>query len=126
VSSEKRAEKPQRRSIPNGAAIAAYLSAMIGVLVLGLAVFVSEASKPFADTLHAIGAVWMPGAERIGPYSGQETLMVLAWFGSWLILHGLLRRKQLHGGLWLTVFLVGVGAATLLVWPPVRQFFLGD
>lgn len=126
MSSEKRTEKPQRLSIPNGAAIAACLSAMIGLLVLGLVVFAAEASEPFAETVHAIGKLWMPGAERIGPYSGKETLMVLAWLGSWLILHGLLRRKQLDGGLWLTVFLVGVGTATLLVWPPVWQFLLGD
>ncbi|MEO5657364.1 MAG: hypothetical protein ABIO65_13505 [Nitrospiria bacterium] len=126
MSSEKRVEAPQRLSIPNGAGIAAYLSAMIGMLVLGLAVYASEASTPFAETVHAVGKLWMPGAERIGPYSGHETLMVLAWLGSWLILHGLLRRKQLNGGVWLTVFLVGIGAATLLVWPPVWHVLLGD
>jgi hypothetical protein len=119
-------EESNPLSIPNGAAIAAYLSAMIGMLVLGIVVFASEASKPFAETVHAIGKLWMPAAERIGPYSGKETLMVLAWLGSWLILHGLLRQKQLNGGLWLTVFLVGVGGATMLVWPPVWHFFLGD
>lgn len=111
--------------IPNGAAIAAYLSAMIGVLVLGIVVLAAEASKPVADAVFAIGKLWMPAAERIGPYSGKETVMALAWLGSWLLLHGLFRGKQLNGRLWLSVFLVGVGVATLLVWPPVWRIFLG-
>jgi len=36
-----------------------------------------------------------------------------------------LRKKELNGVLWLTIFLIGVGTATTLVWPPVWHFFLG-
>ena len=111
---------------PNGAAIAAYLSAMIGMLALGAVVLACEASKPFTDQVHAVGKLWMPGAEGIGPYSGKETLALLAWLTSWPVLHLLLRRRQLNGGLWLTVFLAGVGVATTLVWPPAWHFFLGQ
>jgi hypothetical protein len=110
---------------PNGAAIAAYLSAMIGLLTLGIVVFASEASKPFAQTVHTIGKLWMPGAEGIGPYSGKETLGLVTWLISWLVLHFSLRNRQMSGGLWLIVFLLGIGLATTLVWPPIWHFFLG-
>ena len=110
--------------IPNGAAIAAYLSAMIGLLTLGAVVLACEASKALTDQVYAIGKLWMPGAEGIGPYSGKETLSLAAWLLSWASLHHLLRRKELNGGLWLTVFLAGVGVATTLVWPPAWHFFL--
>ena len=66
--------------------------------------------------------LWMPGAEGIGPYSGKETVGLIAWLVSWVILHFSLRHKQLNGGLWLTVFLLGIGVATTLVWPPVWHF----
>ena len=112
-------------SIPNGIAIAAYLSAMIGLLALGIVVFLCEASKPFLEQVYTLGKLWIPGAEGIGPYSGKETVALLAWLVSWWILHYLLRRKQLNGGFWLTIFLVGIGVATTLVWPPVWHFFLG-
>ena len=110
--------------IPNGMAIAAYLSAMIGLLTLGIVVFTCEASKPFSEQVHAIGKLWMPGAEGIGPYSGKQTLALLAWLVSWPILHALMGRRHLSGAFWLTVFLAGIGAATTLVWPPIWHLFL--
>ncbi len=110
--------------IPNGIAIAACLSAMIGLLALGIIVFMCEASKPFESQIYALGKLWMPGADGIGPYSGKETVMLLGWLISWPILHFSLRHKQLNGGLWLTVFLLGIGVASTLIWPPVWHFFL--
>ena len=109
--------------IPNGIAVAAYLSAMIGLLALGIVVFMCAVSKPFEEQIYALGKLWMPGAEGIGPYSGKETVGLVAWLVSWVILHFSLRDKQLNGGLWLTVFLLGMGVATTLVWPPIWHFF---
>lgn len=111
---------------PNGSAVAAYLAAMIGLVVLGVVVFACEASKEFTQTVHAIGKLWMPGAEGIGPYSGKQTLMLAAWLGSWGILHTRLRKREMRGEVWLTVFLVGIGVASTLIWPPVWHFFLGE
>jgi len=76
--------------IPNGVAIAAYLGAMIGLLVLGIVAFACTASKPFEQSVYGIGKLWMPGAAGIGPYSGKETLGLLAWLISWLVLHSAL------------------------------------
>jgi hypothetical protein len=110
--------------MPNGAAIAAYLAAAIGSLVLAVVAFASDLSKPFEQMVFGIGKLWIPGAAGIGPYSGKETLGLLAWLVSWGILHFSLRKHQLDGRLWLIVFLVGMGVASTLVWPPVSSLFV--
>lgn len=105
--------------IPNGAAIAAYISAMIGLLVLSLSVVLSEISEPMKLWVHGVGKLWMPGADGIGPYSGKETLGLVGWLVSWAILNRVMRMKKLSGGFWLVVFLTGIGVATTLIWPPM-------
>ncbi len=109
--------------IPNGAAIAAYLSAMIGLLVLSLSALLSEISEPMKNWIHEVGKLWILGAEGIGPYSGKETLGLVGWLFSWLILNKVLRKKELSGGFWLVIFLVGIGIATTLIWPPIWAIF---
>lgn len=68
----------------------------------------------------------MPGAAGIGPYSGKETLALMAWLGTWQILHYALRNKDLEISRWFIVFLVGVGIATTLIWPPVFEYLAGN
>ena len=76
-------------------------------------------------SVHGIGKLWMPGAEGIGPYSGKQTLSLLVWIGSWIVLHVALRNRELNLGRWLIVFLVGIGIATTLLWPPVFEYLAG-
>jgi len=109
--------------VPNGAAVAAFLAVAIGSLVLAIVAFACDLSKPFEQVVFGIGKLWMPGAAHIGPYSGKETLGLAAWLVSWIVLHFVLRKRQLEGGLWLTVFLVGMGIASTLIWPPVARLF---
>ena len=115
-----RAERPQR---PTGEAVAALLAAGIGMLALALVNQIAELSDPFAAWLHGIGKLWMPGAPGIGPYSGKETVSVLAWLVSWAILHPALRTRELSVSRWLVVFLVMVAVATTFIWPPVYTHF---
>ena len=103
----------------NGAAQAALLSAMLGCLTLALINLATEMSDPFKEFVHQAGKLWMPGAEGIGPYSGKETFALVAWLGSWLILSLILRKKELNSVWVFMIFLVGLGIATTLVWPPV-------
>ena len=103
----------------NGVAQAAILSVVIGVLILALVNLGTEISDPFKNAVHNIGKLWMPGAEGIGPYSGKETLALLAWFVNWAILHRILRRKEWNNQMVIAVFLVGLAIATTLIWPPV-------
>lgn len=116
---------PARPRVPGGVAVAALLSAMIGMLALAAVNQFTAASQAFNAWVHGVGKLWMPGAEGIGPYSGKETLSLVAWIGSWLILHAALRRRDLEVSRWLIVFLVGVGIATTWIWPPVFEYFAG-
>lgn len=116
---------PAARRRESGAAVAAIISAMLGLLALALVNLGTQASKAFNAWVHGIGRLWMPGAEGIGPYSGKETLALVVWIGSWVILHLALRHRDLNLGRWLLVFLVGIGIATTLLWPPVFEFLAG-
>jgi hypothetical protein len=110
----------------NGAYIAAFLAATFGLLVLALVHIGCEMSDSFKANVFAIGKAWIPGAQGIGPYSGKETLMVVAWLGSWLPLHYLLRAKMLRLRPWFGVALAMLFAATLLLWPPVWHWIEGS
>jgi hypothetical protein len=113
------------RLIPSGAAVAAMLSAMLGMLALAIVNLGTTASEAFERSVHEVGKLWMPGAEGIGPYSGKETLTLLVWLVAWAILHPALKKHDLSLARWLIVFLVGLGAATTLIWPPMYGYLAG-
>ncbi len=114
-----------RAPVPGGAAVAALLSAMLGMLTLAVVNVFTAASPAFNTWVHGIGKLWMPGADGIGPYSGKETLSLVAWLGSWVVLHLTIGRRDLAVSRWLIVFLIGVGIATTLIWPPVFEALAG-
>jgi hypothetical protein len=116
---------PTRAWVPDGVAVAALLSAMLGMLALAAVNQFTAASKAFNAWVHDVGKLWMPGAAGIGPYSGKETLSLAVWLGSWIVLHLVLRKKEMELSRWLIVFLIGVGIATTWVWPPVFEYFAG-
>jgi hypothetical protein len=114
--------RPRRAT---GEAVAALMAAMIGMLTLAVVNQFTAISPGFNTWVHAIGKLWMPGAQGIGPYSGKETLSVVGWLVSWAVLHPALRTRELTLSRWLIAFLVGVGLATTLIWPPVFEYFAG-
>ena len=114
-----------RETRPTGAAVAAYLSASLGVLALALSHLFSEKSESVKNTVHSLGKLWMPGAEGIGPYSGKETIQLLVWFSSWLVLHFWLRHKTVSVRSSGILFLIIIGIATTLLWPPVIHILVG-
>ncbi len=117
---------PSRRApVPGGVAVAAFMSAMVGLLTLALVNLFTAASKGLNTWVHSVGRLWMPGAEGIGPYSGKETLALVAWIGSWVALHLILRKKDVEISRWFIVFMIGVGVATTLIWPPVFEYLAG-
>jgi hypothetical protein len=114
-----------RERIPGGIAVAALMAAMLGMLTLALVNAFTSASPAFNTWVHNVGKLWMPGAQGIGPYSGKETLALVGWLGSWVILHFVLRKQDLEVSRWLVLFLAGVGIATTLIWPPVFEYLAG-
>jgi hypothetical protein len=110
-----------RARVPEGVAVAALMAAAVGMLTLAVVNLFTAASKGFNAWVYSVGKLWMPGAEGIGPYSGKETLALVAWLASWVILGVVLGGKEMKLSRWLIIFLVGVGIATTLIWPPVFE-----
>lgn len=110
---------------PKGAAVAAYLSASLGILALAISHLLSEKSKSIQNWIHDLGKLWIPGAEGIGPYSGKETIELLVWLSSWLILHMVLKNKNVSVRWSGILFLVIIGIATTLLWPPMTHILAG-
>jgi hypothetical protein len=119
------AMEPTTVRVPGGVAVAALLGAMLGMLTLAVVNIFTTASTGFNAWVHGVGKLWMPGAEGIGPYSGKETLSLVVWVGSWIVLHFALRHTEMKISRWLVIFLIGVGIATTLIWPPVFEFLAG-
>lgn len=114
-----------RAPVPGGVAAAAFMAAMLGMLTLAVVNVFTASFKAFNAWVFGIGKLWMPGAEGIGPYSGKETLALAAWLGSWIILHLVLRKKDVEISRCFIIFLIGVGIATTLIWPPVFEHLAG-
>src|SRR5215204_1129007 len=71
---------------PTGPVAAAVLATGIGAFVLGLLTTLSEASTGVHDFLEF--------DDDVGPLSGKTILAVIAYFGSWGILHAVWRRQN--------------------------------
>jgi len=114
-----------RASRPSGGAAAAFLSSALGLIALAVSHVVAQASSTVKEFIHGIGKLWMPGAQGIGPYSGKETIALIVWLGSWIILHFILRKREVSVRLIGVLWLVGLGLATTLLWPPVTHWMIG-
>ena len=104
---------------PNGAAIAALVSAAFGLLGLGVIVIITELNEAPKNIVFDVGKLWIPRAADIGPYSGKETVLLIMWLGSWTILHFSLRHREVDTRLWFGIGMLSLLIGTLLVWPPV-------
>jgi len=110
---------------PNGAAVAAILSAMIGLLTMGAVNVGTEASAEFSRWVLSVGKLWIPNAQGIGPYSGKETFLLLGWFISWAVLHFTLRKRNINLIAPVIILVVGMALATLFVYTPFIDAILG-
>lgn len=115
---------------PTGEAIAALMSPMIGLLAFSIVTLLWEATRwdptrDFSPLLLRIGT-WIPYSDKIGPYSGRETILLFTWGISWLILHAVLRKRELNVLPWAIAFLVGITISTLLLWAPFGEILIPE
>jgi hypothetical protein len=103
---------------PTGPVAAAVLATGIGAFVLGLLTTLSEASTDIHDLLEF--------SDDVGPLSGKTILAVIAYFGSWAILHGLWRRQNLALRPVLIATAVLVALGILGTFPTFFQAFASD
>jgi hypothetical protein len=103
---------------PDGPGAAVILAAGIGILVLGLLTTLNEVSEAIHSFLDAFD-----GDGGVGPLSGKTILASAAFLGSWAVLWGLWRTKDVDIR---RVFWIGLGlgvVGTILMFPPVFQAF---
>jgi hypothetical protein len=112
----------------SGLAAAAFTSAGIGAFCMMVAHHLSDTSKEREAFLKILGN-WIPGANNpdkmwgnIGSYAGKETVLLMGWIVSWIILHQLWRRKQIKANTVFFYFFLLFIAATAMSWHPLFPY----
>jgi len=100
--------------VKNGAAAAALFAAGLGGTVFGILIFLNEHIPAFkaAMTLN----------KPVGPLSGKSIFGVVGWLVSWVILHALLRNRDVTPRTMVTITTVLVILTLILSFPPVFLF----
>ena len=105
---------PAERSIPNGPAGAAIMSAGAGCFALGILAVAADASKSLAR--------WLTFYKPTGPLSGVSSTAILLWLALWLILARRWQTKDIViarvNAFSFALLLLGV----LLTFPPFSDF----
>ncbi len=114
----------------SGEAAAAFLSAAMGSVTMMIAHHISDAdkSKVVEKSLLKLGS-WIPGATNpdpiwgnIGSYTGKETMLLMGWLVSWIILYFCLKNRQVKT---ITLFFWMIGLMTLataMCWHPLFPY----
>ncbi|MFB2838095.1 hypothetical protein [Floridanema evergladense] len=112
----------------SGPAAAALVSAGFGCFLMMVFHHFSETTKSVDEMLSQIGG-WMPGSNNVdkmygslGSYAGKQTILLIGWLGSWLVLHLMWRKKNIKPRtmfFWMFVFFV---AATVMNWHPLFPY----
>lgn len=114
----------------SGPAAAALVSAGIGCFTMMVTHHISDADKSKATEkfVHSLGA-WIPGSYNpdpvwgnIGSYTGKETMLLVGWLVSWVILSFVWKDKQIKSRtIFFWMFLLFV-AATAMSWHPLFPY----
>ncbi len=112
----------------SGPAAAALVSAAFSCFLLMVNQHFCSLFKGWEKFIWTLGS-WIPGSHNpdpiygeIGSYSGKETVMLIGWLVSWLLLHKLWRNRQIPLAtifFFLFSFLV---AATVMNWHPLFPY----
>ncbi len=113
-------QTPQTK--PNGPVAAAFIAAGIGSFTMGLFVVLNDAFTGINSFLKFDANYGL--GKGVGPLSGKIVLAIVAFLVSWVVLHFVLRGKEVRFARALTVALVLVAAGFLLTFPPVFEIFV--
>jgi hypothetical protein len=112
----------------SGSAAAALISAAIGCLTMMLSHHLADTSQAGENFIWLLGS-WIPGSHNqnpvqgnLGSYSGQETVLLISWLMSWLLLHLLLKDRQVKTKTIFFWFFVLMIAATVMSWHPLFPY----
>jgi hypothetical protein len=114
----------------SGPAAAALVSAGIGCVTMMISHHFSDGdkSKAVENLIWTLGS-WIPGSHNpsklwgnIGSYSGKETMLLLGWFVSWIVLYLVWKDKQIKSKtIFFWMFLLFI-AATAMSWHPLFSY----
>jgi hypothetical protein len=114
----------------SGPAAAALISAGIGCVTMMVSHHLSDGdkSKTIENWLWTLGS-WIPGSHNpsklwgnIGSYTGKETMLLIGWLGSWIVLSQLWKNKQIKSRtMFFWMFLLFI-AATVMSWHPIFPY----
>jgi hypothetical protein len=114
----------------SGEVAAAFISAAISAVILMFSHHLADGDKTqtIDRKLLQLGS-WIPGSQNpdpmwgnIGSYAGKETVLLLSWVASWLILYLCLKDKQVSAR---TIFFWLIGLMTLataMTWHPLFPY----
>jgi hypothetical protein len=112
----------------SGGAAAALISVGVGCFTMMVTHHLAETSTEIDRFIWGLGK-WIPGSDTgdklwgsIGSYTGKETMLLVGWLLSWLMLHNLLKHQQVKTR---TIFLWTFGlvvAATVMSWQPLFPY----
>jgi hypothetical protein len=112
----------------SGGAAAALISVGVGCFTMMVTHHLAETSTATDRFIWGLGK-WIPGSDTgnklwgsIGSYTGKETMLLVGWLASWLMLHNLLKYQQVKTR---TIFLWTFGlvvAATVMSWQPLFPY----
>jgi hypothetical protein len=114
---------------PNGPVVAAFIAAGVASLVMGIGVVLNEASATIKDAIGVDFNAFLQFDKNfglgsgVGPLSGKVGLAVIAFAVSWVLLHFLLRGKEVNFRTGFIVALVLVGLGFALTFPPIFILF---
>ncbi len=112
----------------SGPAAAALISAGIGCLTMMITQHFTVLYKNVDKIVWMLGS-WIPGSHNanklygeIGSYSGKETILLISWLVSWVILHLMWRKSNIKSRtifLWMFILFI---AATVMSWHPFFSY----
>lgn len=121
-------ESPSESPSVSGPAAAALVSASLSCFILMVNQHITNLSPEWNKFIWSLGD-WIPGSKNpdplygeIGSYSGKETVMLIAWLGSWLILSQLWKNKQIKFSTIFFCLFFFLVAATVMNWHPLFPY----
>ena len=109
----------------SGEIAATLLSVWLGLAGLVCSHLWSVAKPDRANLFLLKMGVWIPGWEKIGPYAGKETIGLIVWLVSWILLFLLLKNREFSLKYSIYAFVAGMIIIVIFIWPPVIHSLFG-
>ncbi|GAB4279237.1 MAG: hypothetical protein Fur0025_06330 [Oscillatoriaceae cyanobacterium] len=112
----------------SGPGAAAIISAAFSCFVLMINQHLTISFPQWDKIVWDVGS-WIPGSKNpdkfygeIGSYSGQETIMLIFWLASWLLLHQIWKNRQISTKTIFMSWFFFLVAATVMNWHPLFPY----